>query len=107
MQIGFDDELAGGDLDWTPAGWTALGASRPRKGRTPTSVPTGARIDGSRHERDTGARSHSASGRARTVAAMPKKYRDARVVVARKDSATVPVGTLGSIRPASGLEHLR
>jgi predicted RNA binding protein YcfA (HicA-like mRNA interferase family) len=30
-----------------------------------------------------------------------------RVVVAGKDSATVPVGTLGSIRKASGLEHLR
>jgi predicted RNA binding protein YcfA (HicA-like mRNA interferase family) len=30
-----------------------------------------------------------------------------RIVVAGKDSATVPVGTLGSIRKASGLEHLR
>ena len=30
-----------------------------------------------------------------------------RVVVAGKDSDTVPVGTLGSIRRASGLEHLR
>ena len=33
--------------------------------------------------------------------------RSERVVVAGKDSATVPVGTLGSIRKASGLEHLR
>jgi predicted RNA binding protein YcfA (HicA-like mRNA interferase family) len=31
----------------------------------------------------------------------------ARVVVAGKDSDTVPVGTLGSIRRATGLEHLR
>jgi predicted RNA binding protein YcfA (HicA-like mRNA interferase family) len=30
-----------------------------------------------------------------------------RIVVAGKDSDTVPVGTLGSIRRASGLEHLR
>ena len=30
-----------------------------------------------------------------------------RIVVAGKDSATVPAGTLGSIRRASGLEHLR
>jgi predicted RNA binding protein YcfA (HicA-like mRNA interferase family) len=30
-----------------------------------------------------------------------------RIVVAGKDSATVPAGTLGSIRKASGLEHLR
>ncbi|MGC9222132.1 MAG: type II toxin-antitoxin system HicA family toxin [Solirubrobacteraceae bacterium] len=30
-----------------------------------------------------------------------------RIVVAGKGSATVPVGTLGSIRKASGLEHLR
>ncbi|MGA2930156.1 MAG: type II toxin-antitoxin system HicA family toxin [Solirubrobacteraceae bacterium] len=30
-----------------------------------------------------------------------------RIVVAGKDSATVPVGTLGSIRRASGLEDLR
>ena len=33
--------------------------------------------------------------------------RTERVVVAGKDSATVPVGTLGSIRKASGLENLR
>lgn len=33
--------------------------------------------------------------------------RSDRIVVAGKDSATVPVGTLGSIRRASGLEHLR
>ena len=32
---------------------------------------------------------------------------DARIVVAGKDSDTVPVGTLGSIRRASGLEQLR
>jgi predicted RNA binding protein YcfA (HicA-like mRNA interferase family) len=66
---------------------------------------------------------------------MPKKYRDVRaalieagwellrqtgshevwgrpgeavrIVVAGKDGATVPVGTLSSIRRASGLEHLR
>jgi predicted RNA binding protein YcfA (HicA-like mRNA interferase family) len=66
---------------------------------------------------------------------MPKKYRDvrtaltaagwtvvrqrgshevwahphhaSRVVVAGKDSDTVPVGTLGSIRRATGLEELR
>ncbi len=31
----------------------------------------------------------------------------ARIVVAGKDSDTVPVGTLSSIRRASGLEHLR
>jgi predicted RNA binding protein YcfA (HicA-like mRNA interferase family) len=31
----------------------------------------------------------------------------ARIVVAGKDSQTVPVGTLSSIRKASGLEHLR
>jgi predicted RNA binding protein YcfA (HicA-like mRNA interferase family) len=30
-----------------------------------------------------------------------------RIVVAGKANATVPVGTLGSIRRASGLEHLR
>jgi predicted RNA binding protein YcfA (HicA-like mRNA interferase family) len=30
-----------------------------------------------------------------------------RIVVAGKDSDTVPAGTLGSIRRASGLEHLR
>ena len=30
-----------------------------------------------------------------------------RIVVAGKDSETVPVGTLGSIRRASGLENLR
>ena len=33
--------------------------------------------------------------------------RSERIVVAGKESATVPVGTLGSIRKASGLEHLR
>jgi predicted RNA binding protein YcfA (HicA-like mRNA interferase family) len=33
--------------------------------------------------------------------------RPERIVVAGKGSATVPVGTLGSIRKASGLEHLR
>jgi len=33
--------------------------------------------------------------------------RQERIVVAGKDSDTVPVGTLGSIRRASGLEHLR
>jgi predicted RNA binding protein YcfA (HicA-like mRNA interferase family) len=32
---------------------------------------------------------------------------EARIVVAGKDSATVPLGTLSSIRRASGLEHLR
>ena len=31
----------------------------------------------------------------------------ARIVVAGKDSDTVPNGTLSSIRRASGLEHLR
>lgn len=30
-----------------------------------------------------------------------------RIVVGGKDSHTVPVGTLSSIRKASGLEHLR
>jgi predicted RNA binding protein YcfA (HicA-like mRNA interferase family) len=33
--------------------------------------------------------------------------RQARIVVAGKDSDTVPVGTLGSIRRASGLDELR
>jgi predicted RNA binding protein YcfA (HicA-like mRNA interferase family) len=33
--------------------------------------------------------------------------RGERIVVAGKESDTVPVGTLGSIRRASGLEHLR
>jgi HicA toxin of bacterial toxin-antitoxin, len=33
--------------------------------------------------------------------------REQRIVVAGKDSDTVPVGTLASIRRASGLEHLR
>jgi predicted RNA binding protein YcfA (HicA-like mRNA interferase family) len=33
--------------------------------------------------------------------------RDARIVVAGKDSDTVPVGTLGSIRRVSGLGYLR
>jgi predicted RNA binding protein YcfA (HicA-like mRNA interferase family) len=32
---------------------------------------------------------------------------DARIVVAGKDSDTVPAGTLSSIRRASGLEQLR
>jgi predicted RNA binding protein YcfA (HicA-like mRNA interferase family) len=32
---------------------------------------------------------------------------DVRIVVAGKDRDSVPVGTLGSIRRASGLEHLR
>ena len=36
-----------------------------------------------------------------------KPGESARIVVAGKDSATVPVGTLSSIRRASGLEHLR
>ena len=70
-----------------------------------------------------------------TFSAMPKKYREvraaleeagwtvlrqrgshevwgkggehARIVVAGKNSETIPVGTLSSIRRASGLEHLR
>jgi len=70
-----------------------------------------------------------------TVVFMPKKYKDvrkalvdagwrvvrqagshevwahadheSRIVVAGKDRDTVPVGTLGSIRRASGLEQLR
>jgi predicted RNA binding protein YcfA (HicA-like mRNA interferase family) len=33
--------------------------------------------------------------------------RSERIVVAGKDSDTVPAGTLGSIRRASGLENLR
>ncbi|MGI8864228.1 MAG: type II toxin-antitoxin system HicA family toxin [Solirubrobacteraceae bacterium] len=33
--------------------------------------------------------------------------REQRIVVAGKASDTVPVGTLGSIRRATGLEHLR
>lgn len=33
--------------------------------------------------------------------------RQHRVVVAGKDSDTVPTGTVGSIRRATGLEHLR
>jgi predicted RNA binding protein YcfA (HicA-like mRNA interferase family) len=33
--------------------------------------------------------------------------REERIVVAGKETDTVPVGTLGSIRRASGLEHLR
>ncbi len=33
--------------------------------------------------------------------------RDARVIVAGKDGDSVPVGTLASIRRATGLEHLR
>ena len=36
-----------------------------------------------------------------------KPGQDARIVVSGKDSDTVPVGTLSSIRRASGLEHLR
>lgn len=32
---------------------------------------------------------------------------NARIVVAGKDNDTVPIGTLSSIRRASGLEHLR
>lgn len=36
-----------------------------------------------------------------------KRGHGARIVVAGKDSDTVPVGTLSSIRRASGLEHLR
>ena len=32
---------------------------------------------------------------------------ESRIVVAGKDSDTVPVGTLSSIRRASGLDHLR
>ncbi len=36
-----------------------------------------------------------------------KPGEDARIVVAGKGSDTVPVGTLSSIRRASGLEHLR
>lgn len=37
----------------------------------------------------------------------PVPGEDARIVVAGKDSDTVPVGTLSGIRRASGLEHLR
>jgi predicted RNA binding protein YcfA (HicA-like mRNA interferase family) len=44
-------------------------------------------------------------GGSREVWAHPD--RPERIVVAGKDTATVPVGTLGSIRKASGLEHLR
>ncbi|HUA74814.1 MAG TPA: type II toxin-antitoxin system HicA family toxin [Solirubrobacteraceae bacterium] len=33
--------------------------------------------------------------------------REARVVVAGKNRDTVPIGTLGSIRRATGLENLR
>ncbi len=36
-----------------------------------------------------------------------KPVEAARIVVAGKDSDTVPVGTLSSIRRASGLENLR
>jgi predicted RNA binding protein YcfA (HicA-like mRNA interferase family) len=36
-----------------------------------------------------------------------KPGENARIVVAGKSSDTVPVGTLSSIRRASGLEHLR
>jgi predicted RNA binding protein YcfA (HicA-like mRNA interferase family) len=42
--------------------------------------------------------SHEVWGRPRNAA---------RIVVAGKNSETVPVGTLSSIRKASGLEHLR
>lgn len=33
--------------------------------------------------------------------------RDVRIVVAGRDNDVVPIGTLSSIRRASGLEHLR
>ncbi|MDQ3678245.1 MAG: type II toxin-antitoxin system HicA family toxin [Actinomycetota bacterium] len=36
-----------------------------------------------------------------------KPGQSARIVVAGKDSDSVPVGSLSSIRRASGLEHLR
>jgi predicted RNA binding protein YcfA (HicA-like mRNA interferase family) len=36
-----------------------------------------------------------------------KQGETVRIVVAGKDSDTVPVGTLSSIRKASGLDHLR
>jgi predicted RNA binding protein YcfA (HicA-like mRNA interferase family) len=36
-----------------------------------------------------------------------KPGEDVRIVVAGKNSDTVPVGTLSSIRKASGLDHLR
>ncbi len=36
-----------------------------------------------------------------------KAGQGARIVLAGKNSDTVPVGTLSSIRRASGLEHLR
>jgi predicted RNA binding protein YcfA (HicA-like mRNA interferase family) len=36
-----------------------------------------------------------------------KPGQNTRIVVAGKDSDSVPVGTLSSIRRASGLEHLR
>lgn len=36
-----------------------------------------------------------------------KPGENVRIVVAGKDSDSVPVGTLSSIRRASGLEHLR
>jgi predicted RNA binding protein YcfA (HicA-like mRNA interferase family) len=36
-----------------------------------------------------------------------KAGEQARIVVAGRDRDTVPVGTLSSIRRASGLEHLR
>ncbi len=77
----------------------------------------------------------AASGPRHTVTSVPKKYREVRealreagwevlrqrgshevwgrpgdpvrIVVAGKGSQTVPVGTLSSIRKASGLEHLR
>jgi predicted RNA binding protein YcfA (HicA-like mRNA interferase family) len=39
------------------------------------------------------------------VWAYPTRYQ--RIVVAGRDTDSVPVGTLASIRRASGLEHLR
>ena len=87
------------------------------------------------HDHETGTRSLMPSQPMATVVGMPKKYRDvrkalleagwrvvrqagshevwahvdhsARIVVAGKNRDTVPVGTLGSIRRVSGLEHLR
>jgi ADP-ribosylglycohydrolase len=47
-----------------------------------------------------------------SLLAVAKKYQEVRraledAVVAGRDSDTVPVGTLGSIRRVSGLERLR
>jgi predicted RNA binding protein YcfA (HicA-like mRNA interferase family) len=53
---------------------------------------------------DTGWRVVRQSG-SHEVWAHPRRFR--RIIVAGKDSDTVPVGTLGSMRRASGLEHLR